>query len=287
MRFLNKYKIHEHFASGVKKLPTRVLKFKRPKWTKIRNKFLKNIGLKYLKRDEKFNIDIVSKKWKRWQKSKISKQEQLIFNIKKARKSGNIQEWMRLKRIRYLQSKRIRRINLLKIRLRKRFYLSKVFSKKLQTRKYIASLYDGNIIKRRQMKEKITSRRVLMSSILVKPMFRIDNILWYLDLFPSPWAARHAVNSGYVSINNKKIKLNYIIKSGDLITLQLPVKAEEFNAYKTIKKKFWRINNLLPFMECDYFTNTFIVLKGWDDLSENDLTLMFPGRRNISCKIFK
>jgi len=287
MRFLNKYKIHEHFASGVKKLPIRILKFKRPKWAKIRSKFLKNIGLKYLKRDEKFNIDIISKKWKRWQKSRVSKQEQLIFNIRKARKSGNVQEWTRLKRIRYLQSKRIRRINLLKIRLRKRFYLSKVFSKKLHTRKYIASLYDGNVSKKKQMKEKFTSRRILMSSILVKPMFKIDNILWYLDLFPSPWAARHAVNNGYVSINNKKIKLNYIIKSGDLITLQLPIKAEEFNAYKTIKKKFWRINNLLPFMECDYFTNTFIVLKGWDDLSENDLTLMFPGRRNISCKIFK
>lgn len=287
MRFLNKYKIHESFASGVKKLPTRVLKFKRPKWTKIRNKFLKNIGLKYLKRKEKFNIDIVSQKWKRWQKSKVYKQEQLIFNLKKARRSGNLKELIRLKRIRYLQSKNIRRINLLKIRHRKRFYLNKVFSRKLQTRKYIASLYDGNIIKKRQMKEKISSRRILMSSILVKPMFKIDNILWYLDLFPSPWAARHAINNGYVSINNKKIKLNYIVKSGDLITLQLPVKAEEFNAYKTIKKKFWRINNLLPFMECDYFTNTFIVLKGWDDLSENDLTLMFPGKRNISCKIFQ
>lgn len=287
MRFLNKYKIHEHFASGVKKLPTRVLKFKRPKWTKIRNKFLKDIGVKYLKRDQKFNIDIVLQKWKRWQQSRVSKQEKLLFNLKKARRSGNFKEWKKLKTILYLQRKGIKRINFSKIRLKKRFYLNKVFRRKLQTKKYIASLYDGNIIKKRQMKEKIKSRSILMSSILVKPMFKIDNILWYLDLFPSPWAARHAINNGYVFINDKKIKLNYIVKSGDLITLQLPVKAEEFNAYKTIKKKFWRINNLLPFMECDYFTNTFIVLKSWDDLSGNDLTLMFPGKRNIPYKIFQ
>lgn len=43
MRFLNKYKIHEHFASSEIKLPTRVLMFKRPKWKKIQRKFKKGI----------------------------------------------------------------------------------------------------------------------------------------------------------------------------------------------------------------------------------------------------
>jgi len=41
MRFLNKYKLHEHSASSDIKLPTRVLKFKRPKWKKIQRKFKK------------------------------------------------------------------------------------------------------------------------------------------------------------------------------------------------------------------------------------------------------
>jgi len=59
MRFLNKYKIHEHFASGVRKLPIKALKFKKPKWAKIRNKFLKYLGIKYLKRNEKFDINII------------------------------------------------------------------------------------------------------------------------------------------------------------------------------------------------------------------------------------
>lgn len=39
MRFLNKYKLHEHYASADIKLPTRVFKFKRPKWKKIQQKF--------------------------------------------------------------------------------------------------------------------------------------------------------------------------------------------------------------------------------------------------------
>lgn len=39
MRFLNKYKIHEHYAASELKLPSRVLSFKRPKWQKIQKKF--------------------------------------------------------------------------------------------------------------------------------------------------------------------------------------------------------------------------------------------------------
>lgn len=38
MRFLNKYKLHEHFASASKKLPTRVSKFKKSKWASIKKK---------------------------------------------------------------------------------------------------------------------------------------------------------------------------------------------------------------------------------------------------------
>lgn len=41
MRFINKYKLHEHFASSEIKLPTRIFKFKRPKWKKIQQKFKK------------------------------------------------------------------------------------------------------------------------------------------------------------------------------------------------------------------------------------------------------
>ena len=47
MRFLTKYKIHEHKISATGKLPLRVLKFKRPKWKKIKEKLKRVKRWKY------------------------------------------------------------------------------------------------------------------------------------------------------------------------------------------------------------------------------------------------
>lgn len=53
MRFLNKYKLHEHFAASEIKLPTRIFKFKRPKWKKIKDKFKKRSRRFYWKKRRK------------------------------------------------------------------------------------------------------------------------------------------------------------------------------------------------------------------------------------------
>lgn len=50
MRFLNKYKIHEHYAASELKLPRRVLSFKRPKWKKIQKKFKRGLKRFYWKK---------------------------------------------------------------------------------------------------------------------------------------------------------------------------------------------------------------------------------------------
>lgn len=235
MRFLNKYKLHENFASGSKKLPLRVLKFKRPKWANIKRK---------LKDRNVF--------WK--------------FGKKRFKKRPHF-------------------INLLKVRLQKKFYFNKVFSKKFQTRKYISSLYDNSI--KFSNDKKHTFRKTLISSILVKPLFRIDILLWYLKFFVSSWSARQFISSGHVYINSKRIKLNYIIKKGDVITFDLPESIESINAYVEIKSKFLKSRNFLPFLEYDYYTNTFIVLKNWNEVSENDLALLFNDNKKVKYVMYK
>jgi len=56
MRFLNKYKLHEHFASSEIKLPSRIFKFKRPKWRKIKDKFKKRSKRFFWKNRRKVRI---------------------------------------------------------------------------------------------------------------------------------------------------------------------------------------------------------------------------------------
>lgn len=228
MRFLNKYKIHENFAASSEKLPLRVLKFKRPKWAKIKNKL-------------------------------------------KIRKFI----WVFGKRLR----KKPRFLNLLKIRVKKKLYCNKLFNIKLQNRKYLTSLFDSSVKIHRDKKQ--TLRRNVICSILVKPMFRIDLFLWYLKFFTSSWAARHVINSGFVCVNNKRTKLNYFIKAGDVISFDFPVSIESSNRYKIIKSKFLKNRFFLPFLEYDYYTNTFVVLKNWNDLSKNDLSLLFKNNKKV------
>ena len=228
MRFLNKYKLHENFASGLRKLPLRVLKFKRPKWASIKKK------LRIKRFIWKFNKKI-------WQKPRF--------------------------------------VNLLKICIKKKFYMNKVFGIKLQTKKYVSSLYDNTIKVNWDHKEKF--RKNSICNVIAKPMYRMDIILWYLNFFSSAAAAKQFLNSKGVFVNNKPVGSNYILKQGDVLSFDLPDSIQTLNSYKTIKSKFLKSRHLFPYLEYDYYSNSFFVLKSWNQLTQNDLTLMFKENRKI------
>lgn len=228
MRFLNKYKLHENFASGLRKLPLRVLKFKRPKWASIKKK------LRIKRFIWKFNKKI-------WQKPRF--------------------------------------VNLLKICIKKKFYMNKVFGIKLQTKKYVSSLYDNTIKVNWDYKEKF--RKNSICNVIAKPMYRMDIILWYLNFFSSAAAAKQFLNSKGVLVNNKPVGSNYILKQGDVFSFDLPDSIQTLNSYKTIKSKFLKSRHMFPYLEYDYYSNSFFVLKSWNQLTQNDLTLMFKENRKI------
>lgn len=228
MRFLNKYKLHENFASGLRKLPLRVLKFKRPKWASIKKKLkVKRFVWKFNKRT--------------WKKPRF--------------------------------------VNLLKIGIKKKFYMNKVFGIKLQTKKYISSLYDNSVKVAWNNDEKF--RKNSICNVIAKPMYRVDILLWYLNFFSSAAASKQFINSKKTFVNNKVVGSNYILKQGDMLSFDLPGCIESFNSYRNIKSKFLKSRHLFPYLEYDYYSNTFLVLKSWNQLTENDLTLMFKENRKV------
>lgn len=228
MRFLNKYKLHENFASGLRKLPLRVLKFKRPKWASIKKKLkVKRFVWKFNKRT--------------WKKPRF--------------------------------------VNLLKIGIKKKFYMNKVFGIKLQTKKYISSLYDNSVKVAWNNDEKF--RKNSICNVIAKPMYRVDILLWYLNFFSSAAASKQFINSKKTFVNNKVVGSNYILKQGDMLSFDLPDCIESFNSYRNIKSKFLKSRHLFPYLEYDYYSNTFLVLKSWNQLTENDLTLMFKENRKV------
>lgn len=240
MRFLNKYKLHEHFASASRRLPTRVSKFKKSKWTNIKKK-------------------LWIRKW--------------IWNLARTR------------RRKYKAPGKF--TNFFKIHVSKRkYYLRNAFRIKLQTKKYISSLYDNSI--KIRLNHKIKYRRDLLCFHFTKSLFRIDIILWYLKYFTSSAEARLFLNSKNVLVNNKAVKSNYFIKKGDVISLDPFSEFLEIrNSYKNMRAKYKKNRNFFPFLEYDYYTNTFVVVKNWQELSYNDLTLIITENKKIKPMLYK
>lgn len=240
MRFLNKYKLHEHFASASRKLPLRINKFKRTKWTVIKRKFW-------------------VRKW--------------VWNLARTRKK------------KYKGAGKF--TNFFKVHVSKqKYYLRNSFKIKLQTKKYILSLYDNSI--KIRLNHKIKYKRDLLCFHFTRSLFRIDILLWYLKVFTSSVEARLFLNSKNVFVNNKPVKSNYYIKKGDVISLEsFSELIEKRNSYRNIKAKYKKSRNFFPFLEFDYYTNTFVVLKDWQELSYNDLTLIITENKKIRSMLYK
>jgi len=250
MRFLNKYKIHGNYTSASKKLPLRVLKFKRTKWAKIKTK-IRPVFKRRVSKWSKKNTFLNKKYNKNFNKKNT-------FNNNKRKKPA------------YLDLLRV------SISLRGKFFLNKYFLTKLQTKKYVSSLYDNAITLKTEKKQKY--KRNLLCYNIVKPLFRIDILLWYLNFFISSFSARLLINSGYIFINNKTVKPNYCVKKGDIISFDLP---ENCSSYLEVQSKYQKIRKFFPFLEYDYYTNTFIVLKDWEELEKNDFALLFSEIRKF------
>ena len=163
--------------------------------------------------------------------------------------------------------------------------LKKTFTSKLHTRKYLFSIYDKSIKIASDKKEK--QRLNTVNAILTKPLFRLDILLWYLKFFVSVSASRQCINRGTVFINNKSSKSNYFIKRGDILTFKMPADLYKLNHFQKIEKKFLDIRHFFPFMEYDYYTNSFIVLKSWNELTSNDLTILFSEYKNLKSVSYK
>jgi ribosomal protein S4 len=129
-------------------------------------------------------------------------------------------------------------------------------------------------------KKKISKLKIV--DCFLKLYFRVDILLNLLNLFSTSYQAREFINNGNLLVNKKFVRANYFLRRGDLV---------EFNkiylkdaSFKYIVKKFsenLRINN---FLEVDYYSGSFIVIKDFDSFSKDDLSLgvtNFLSTRNL------
>ena len=106
-----------------------------------------------------------------------------------------------------------------------------------------------------------------MCSLFIKNNYRLDILIWQLNLSRSVFESRDLIKRGAVFVNNKSIKIfNRFLKKGDIITLKNDI--QNNNLYKHKK------DIILTFVESDFYLNTFIITKNLYELSSYDITCL-------------
>jgi ribosomal protein S4 len=149
------------------------------------------------------------------------------------------------------------------------------FKNQLQTKKYVLSLFNNAFFAKGAQNIKLKKELVLL--YLVKPLYKLDILLWYLDYFSSSFEARQSINNSLIFVNNKSVKSNYCVNKGDVISIFTKI------ADSSTKPNNYIPNNMqLCFLEADYYSNNIIIVKNLLELTSDDLSLLVE--KNIAVK---
>jgi ribosomal protein S4 len=181
--------------------------------------------------------------------------------------SFNRPKWTKLKKVCSNFNRKFRLLNLLVIKNSFKIWSRVKNHHKLVTtnRKLLSCTFDGSI-----KVSKIFSKKEKTINCFLKFYFRLDFLLSSLKFFSTSYQAREFINNNKILVNKKFVKSNYFLKRGDLV---------EFNdfylktiSFKNVLKKFSSDVRLNTFLEVDYYTKSFIILKDFDSFSKDDLS---------------
>ena len=153
----------------------------------------------------------------------------------------------------------------------------------IQTKKTLLNFFDNSFSSYYYKKEfsllKKKSVIDFTSILFIKPMFKLDILLWKLCIFNSPFESRQAIKNGLILINNKVCKNSIYLCLGDIISLSNKVNLKKCQFNLRFDASFF-----FSFLEIDYYSGTIVITKNIKQLSNDDFsTLIFD---SINIKAF-
>lgn len=206
--------------------------------------------------------------------SSIKKAPLRILNFKRPK-------WLRIKK-KIKTRQKISFVNWSVDRVSRRFKprIKKYYNTKLQTRVKMSSLFDSSIDFKVKTKER--SKNNVISFHLVKPLFRIDILLWYLKFFHSSYECRQNVNNKVILVNEKNVKSNYFVKKGDVLTFKNKIdNSKNLSKYSSFRKNYVKNRISFSFLEIDHYSKTIIIIKDLKDLTADDFQLLIQEKINV------
>ena len=147
------------------------------------------------------------------------------------------------------------------------------YKKNLNLKKFLILLFNNSIkvpfLKKELVFNSKKSLKDLLLNCFIKPLFRIDILLAQLDFFTTSFGARQYINEGKVLLNSKRVKSNYVLKKGDIISFKGGNSNFFFKVVNSNSKfKFY------SFIEVDSYLKTIIITKDLKMFSGQDINLI-------------
>jgi ribosomal protein S4 len=232
-KFVNRFYIYPYFFHN------RIFQFKRPKWLGAQKKLLKlNIQIKNLISSRQSKKILKSRKIKETKKNIL---KNFFFNFISVK--SKINSWQRL-----------------------RFFFKESLFMKNAVRKYFDGQFSLSYFKKSFKKSQ--TRCFSISSVFIRPEFRLDILLWRLKIFSSVFFSRLAIRNKQVTVNGLNKNFDFYLVKGDIIKFS-QIKACSLKNYFL---KYFKIIFIPSFIELDFYTNTIIVLKGFNNLKISDFS---------------
>ena len=153
------------------------------------------------------------------------------------------------------------------------------YKTKLKIRRGLIQNYDQkfnfSFLKKDILKEKKHNFIQIYKKIFVKLEYKVDFLIVKLQLFDNIYEVQSFINSNQILVNNHPINCNYILKKGDVITINTVFSS------KKIISKYVNIFNMHPFVEFDSFLGTIVIVKDIIELTNNDLSILLSKNKNL------
>lgn len=214
---------------------------------------------------QKFKIFKQLKNWKITEYFPIK-----LFKTKKKSWKTLLLSYSALKNTKLLNQSKITLNSIIK--LKRWDFIQKSYKNGLEIKRYYYHLFDyiikNKILKRIYLYEsrKYNKDNFITSGLyLLKPIFRLDLLLWFLGFFNSVHEARKFIFSKKIILNKNKLpQPNNILNTGDII--KLPFFNKNLTFKKINQKKIFFKKQYYFFSEIDYYTKNIIIINDFSNI---------------------
>lgn len=194
-----------------------------------------------------------------------------LFNFKRPK-------WNKLKETlsKYKKKRKkfiVRDLKILKVNKKRFQYIKKTFKEKLNMKRKLSIFFDKKFVK---AELKFKDKRSIFLNNIFKNFYRLTFFLWHINFFSSSYLVKQQIDSKKIELNGYIAKSDIFLRKNDFIVF----KSRELQLKNLFKKSFSKVT-IFSHVEIDFYSQSVYVVKNLNDLSDDDLQLIFNDIINV------